>query len=122
MIKALVSKVYHDAEINKTETIKLQAFIVCIVSAICISLDEYFGDSHFTFDFLHQIGLHQSADIYANIVNDKLYSLACWVGVIVLFYGLVPLAIIKFVFKDKFSNYGLGIKGALKDYKIYAIK
>jgi membrane protease YdiL (CAAX protease family) len=121
MIKALVSKVYHDTEYNKTETIKLQAFIVCITSAVCISLDEYFGQANFTFDFLHQVGLHKIADAYANIVNDKLYALACWVGVIVLFYGLVPLAIIKFVFKDKFSNYGLGIKGALKDYKIYLL-
>lgn len=121
MIKTLVNKVYNDAENNKVETINFQAFIVCISAAICITLDEYFGKREFMFDFLHNIGLHNLADKYAEIVQDRLYDLTIWVGNIVVFYGIVPLLIIKFVFKDKFSNYGLGIKGAIKDYKIYLI-
>jgi len=57
MIETLVRKVYNDAENNKVETIKFQAFIVCISAAICITLDEYFGKRVFMFDFLHQNGL-----------------------------------------------------------------
>lgn len=121
MIKALISKVYNQTENNKVETIKFQAFIVCIASAVCISLDEYFGHADFTYGFLNTIGLTSIAEKYLLFTQDKLYALTCWVGVIVLFYGIVPLLIIKFIFKDKFLNYGLGIKGALSDYKIYLL-
>lgn len=121
MLKALISNVYYNTEKNKIETIKLQAFIVCISAAVCISLDEYFGHTNFAFSFLQNLGFNKLANSYALLMEDKLYALTYWVGIIVLFYGLVPLIIIKFVFKDKFSNYGLSIKGALKDYKIYLL-
>jgi hypothetical protein len=52
MIKTLVNKVYNDAEYNKVETSKFQAFIVCIIAAICITLVEYFGEREFMYDFL----------------------------------------------------------------------
>jgi uncharacterized protein len=121
MLKALISNVCYNTEKNKIETIKLQAFIVCISAAVCISLDEYFGHTDFAFSFLQNLGFNKLANSYALLMEDKLYALTYWVGIIVLFYGLVPLIIIKFVFKDKFSNYGLSIKGALKDYKIYLL-
>jgi membrane protease YdiL (CAAX protease family) len=121
MLNALVKNVYYNTEKNKIETIKLQAFIVCISAAVCISLDEYFGHTNFAFSFLQNLGFNKLANSYALLIEDKLYALTYWVGIIVLFYGLVPLIIIKFVFKDKFSNYGLSIKGALKDYKIYLL-
>lgn len=121
MLKALISNVYYNTEKNKIETIKLQAFIVCISTAVCISLDEYFGHTDFAFSFLQNLGFNKLANSYALLMEDKLYALTYWVSIIVLFYGLVPLIIIKFVFKDKFSNYGLSIKGALKDYKIYLL-
>ena len=121
MLKSLVKTVYSNTENNKIETIKLQAFIVCISAAVCISLDEYFGHTDFAFSFLQNLGFNKLANSYALLMEDKLYALTYWVGIIVLFYGIVPLIIIKFVFKDKFSNYGLSIKGALKDYKIYLL-
>ena len=52
MIKTLVNKVYNDTETNKVETIKFQAFIVCIIAAICITLVEYFVKREFMYDFL----------------------------------------------------------------------
>jgi len=121
VLKSLVKTVYSNTENNKIETIKLQAFIVCISAAVCISLDEYFGHTDFAFSFLQNLGFNKLANSYALLMEDKLYALTYWVGIIVLFYGIVPLIIIKFVFKDKFSNYGLSIKGALKDYKIYLL-
>ncbi|MEI7978854.1 MAG: CPBP family intramembrane glutamic endopeptidase [Bacteroidota bacterium] len=121
MLKSLVKTVYSNTENNKIETIKLQAFIVCISAAVCISLDEYFGHTDFAFSFLQNLGFNKLANSYALLMEDKLYALTYWVGIIILFYGIVPLIIIKFVFKDKFSNYGLSIKGALKDYKIYLL-
>ena len=121
MLKSLVKTVYSNTENNKIETVKLQAFIVCISAAVCISLDEYFGHTDFAFSFLKNLVFNKLANSYALLMEDKLYALTYWVGIIVLFYGIVPLIIIKFVFKDKFSNYGLSIKGALKDYKIYLL-
>jgi membrane protease YdiL (CAAX protease family) len=121
VLKSIVKTVYSNTENNKIETIKLQAFIVCISAAVCISLDEYFGHTDFAFSFLQNLGFNKLANSYALLMEDKLYALTYWVGIIVLFYGIVPLIIIKFVFKDKFSNYGLSIKGALKDYKIYLL-
>jgi membrane protease YdiL (CAAX protease family) len=121
VLKSLVKTVYSNTENNKIETVKLQAFIVCISAAVCISLDEYFGHTDFAFSFLQNLGFNKLANSYALLMEDKLYALTYWVGIIVLFYGIVPLIIIKFVFKDKFSNYGLSIKGALKDYKIYLL-
>jgi len=121
VLKSLVKTVYSNTENNKIETVKLQAFIVCISAAVCISLDEYFGHTDFAFSFLKNLVFNKLANSYALLMEDKLYALTYWVGIIVLFYGIVPLIIIKFVFKDKFSNYGLSIKGALKDYKIYLL-
>lgn len=119
MIKALIQKIYFEAENNKQETIKNQAFIVCIAAALCITFDEYFCKTPFTTDFLNNLGLVNAAQRYQVLMNDQLYHLAYWVFSIVVFYGLVPVFIILFVFKDKLSNYGLGLKGALKDKKIY---
>lgn len=120
MIKQLVKNVYNTAENNKQETIKAQAFIVCIASAVCISLDEYFGKTDFTLQFIQNLGFPEFAHTYHTFMADQLHALAYWVGIIVLFYAIVPMAVITFIFKDKLSNYGLSIKGALKDYKLYA--
>ncbi|MES2380807.1 MAG: CPBP family intramembrane glutamic endopeptidase [Bacteroidota bacterium] len=120
MIKQLIKTVYDKAENNKQEVIKAQAFIVCIAAAVCISLDEYFGKTEFTLQFIQGLGFQELAHKYHTFMADQLHALAYWVAVIVLFYAIVPIAIITFVFKDKLSNYGLSIKGALKDYKLYA--
>lgn len=54
---------------------------------------------------------------------DKLemYGSLLWCGSIILLYALIPMAIIKFGFKQKLSEYGLSISGLRRHWKPYAI-
>ncbi len=53
--------------------------------------------------------------------NAELYRLIYWAGNVIFFYVIPPFLLIKFVFKENFAAYGLSLKGAFKDYKVYAI-
>ena len=54
-----------------------------------------------------------------NNTHSDFYRLAYWVSTVIVFYLIPPFLLIKLVFKDSFSSYGLKLKGAFSDYKLY---
>ncbi len=99
--------------------------IVCLFTAVCLTLIHYFQETSFAFEFLRNIGADRIADRLEerlhHSVHAQLWRLAWWAGLIVFFYLLVPIAVIRFVFKEKLSEYGLRLRGAFKDIRIYIL-
>lgn len=99
--------------------------LICVTVAFSLSMIKYLGDYKFLLDFLQNIGLQSFSNWFEDLMtinkNAELYRLLYWAFNVIFFYVVPPFIIIKFVFKQSFSEYGLGLKGAFKDNKIYLI-
>lgn len=99
--------------------------LICVIVAFSLSVIKYFGDWQFALSCLKSTGFVSNAAFFENLMtinkNAQLYRLIYWVSVVIGFYCIPPFILIKWVFKEKFSTYGLSIKGAFKDYKIYLL-
>ena len=99
--------------------------LICITVAFSLTMIKYFGEYKFLLLFLRNIGIHHFSDSFENLMtlnpNSALYRLIYWASNVIFFYLIPPFILIKFVFKEKFSDYGLSLKGAFKDYRIYVI-
>ncbi|MGZ6539961.1 MAG: CPBP family glutamic-type intramembrane protease, partial [Bacteroidia bacterium] len=93
--------------------------------AFSLTMIKYLGEYKFLLLFLKNIGLTDFSNSFEDLMtinsNAALYRLIYWACNVIFFYVIPPFILIKFVFKEKFSDYGLSIKGAFKDYKIYVI-
>lgn len=81
-----------------------KVIVISVFSALCLTMNEYLPDliSHVHF-----------------CDNRQLSNLASWVLILFTFYFIVPVLLIKILFKEDISEYGLKWKGAFKDYWIY---
>ena len=127
MIKKIFTTAYSSAEseIKTQSKPDYKVILICITVAFSLTMIKYLGDFTFMLSFLRNIGLNTlSADFenYCTInKNAELYRLIYWVSTVIFFYLIPPFLLIKFVFKEKFSAYGLSMKGAFADYKIYVL-
>lgn len=111
---------------------------VAVISAISLVFIEYIGKVPGYLNliiFLKSIGVNGFADFLASHLispsyffsdfgmaeNYQLNKLAYWISIVVIFYLVIPVLIIKLVFREKLSNYGLRIGNIKKDYGIYII-
>ncbi|MBN8697420.1 MAG: CPBP family intramembrane metalloprotease [Bacteroidetes bacterium] len=127
MIKQLFKNTFHSSQshIHHPGKPDYKAMAILVVVALSLSLIKYLGDFKFAVTFLSQIGLNYTAlqledwcTIHPNAGFNRLFW---WVSNVIVFYLIPPFILIKFVFKDAFSAYGLSLKGAFKDYKLYLI-
>jgi uncharacterized protein len=102
--------------------------IIAIIACVSLSCIEYIGKNdgyYILINFFRGIGFWEIADrskfFIEHTVNQQLFSLGYWVFIIMFFYFLLPILIIKFVLKDKVSDYGLTVGNLFKDYKIYVL-
>ena len=89
--------------------------IIFFIVAFSLLFIEYFGKLSFLIESPNILSLH------TYFPNFELFNLAYWVGIIIIFYLIIPLLVIKLIFKDKLSEYGLSVKGIFKSYKIYLL-
>ncbi|MCW3082955.1 MAG: hypothetical protein JWP12_321 [Bacteroidetes bacterium] len=132
MIKRIFSTAYTSAE-NDSETYRLQkgtkpdykVMLICVTVAFSLTMIKYLGDVRFMLSFLQGTRFTNLAASFDNIMtvnkNAELYRLLYWVGTMIVFYFIVPVALIRFVFKQTLSDYGLRLKGAFKDYQLYVL-
>jgi membrane protease YdiL (CAAX protease family) len=103
----------------------IKVMAICITVSLALSVIYYFGNSKFFGSFLESAGLSDWAAKFRYFVKDseqaQLHRLAYWVSVIVVCYFILPFILIKFLFREKLSDYGLSPRGALKDYHVYAL-
>lgn len=97
--------------------------LVCIIVAFSLSMIKYLGDYKFLLSFLKSSGFNDFSASFEDLMtinpNAELYRLIYWASNVIFFYVIPPFILIRFVFKEPFAAYGLGLKGAFKDYKVY---
>lgn len=127
MIKKLISDTFFDSQkqIKNTSVPDFKTILICITVAFSLSVIKYFGEVKFTLSILQSLGFVSFANKFEHLTtfdsNAQLYRLIYWSGVVIIFYLLPPFILIKLVFKQNFSDYGLKLKGAFKDYKLYLL-
>ncbi|MGB0886473.1 MAG: CPBP family intramembrane glutamic endopeptidase [Vicingaceae bacterium] len=118
---------FKQVENEKYTTKNLDKKVLLILFTVIFSLVfiEYFGNFQFLISFLKSIGLSEFStfisSLQAHFPNARLFRLTYWVSILITFYFIIPLLIIKVFFKDKLSDYGLSPKGFFGNYKIYVI-
>ena len=132
MIKDLFINTYQSTEqeskteINKSgNSINFKIITVCVSTAIILTLNKYLGDTQFLKSFLLSVGFIKQANtldsLFITSSNALFNKLIYWAVVTIFFYVVPPFIIIKLIFKEKLSSFGLGIKEAFSDYKLYII-
>ncbi|MGQ0828748.1 MAG: CPBP family glutamic-type intramembrane protease [Bacteroidota bacterium] len=127
MIRNIINTAYHSAEtsVQKTSKPDYKVMWVCITVACCLSMIKYLGNWQFAVTFIQDLGFDSFAAYFENLMTireeTQLYRLIYWVSIVILFYCIPPFILLKWVFKEKFSEYGLSFKGAFIDYKVYLL-
>jgi uncharacterized protein len=127
MIKNILAATYDSAEqeIVKQTKPDYKVMLICITVAFSLTMIKYIGDVNFTLGLLHGTSSINFTKWFEDLMtinkNAQLYRLLYWVGIMIVFYFILPLLLIKLVFKQTLSDYGLRIKGAFKDYKLYVL-
>jgi membrane protease YdiL (CAAX protease family) len=127
MIRNIFTTAYSSAELEILKKSKpdYKAMTICVMVAFSLTLIKYLGDVKFMIGLLQGTSSVNFAAAFENLVtinrNAQLYRLLYWVSVMIVFYFIIPVIVIKFVFKQKLSDYGLRINGAFKDYKVYVL-
>jgi uncharacterized protein len=106
--------------------VDIRLIVISIVVCLSLVFIEYLGkDPGYVYlrDFLKWIGLNNLSGSFAALLEHsehrQLNALAYWVAVIAVCYLLLPMAVIRFVFREKISDYGIRRGNLLKDYKLY---
>jgi membrane protease YdiL (CAAX protease family) len=118
---------FNEVESQKTENTGFDKKVFTILLTVVLSLVfiEYFGNFQFLISSLKSIGLSGLSKtlngIQSYFPNVRLFQLTYWVSVLITFYLIIPLFIIKVFLKDKLSDYGLLPKGFFGNYKTYIV-
>jgi membrane protease YdiL (CAAX protease family) len=112
-----------EAESRKEEKPDFKVMLVCITVAFSLTMIKYLGDVRFVIGFLQKSSFTTLSSAYEDLMtinkNAQLYRLLYWVIVMIFFYFILPAALIRFVFRQRLSDYGLKLAGAFRDYKLY---
>ena len=105
-----------------------KALVVCVVVAVNLTLLNYYGMSDrsgWLVDALSKLGFDTAAVKLSEALtfgpNARLYALFYWVSSCVLLYFVVPACVVRFIFRQRLTEYGLGIRGALRHYYVYIV-
>ncbi|MBY0486047.1 MAG: CPBP family intramembrane metalloprotease [Flavobacteriaceae bacterium] len=132
MIKEIFTTTFHETESasenfhasENSRKFDLKVVIVCITVSISLLLINYCGSFENSVNLVRFINPKN-----ANAVNKffyegqfaQLFRLTHWNLVLTIGYLLIPIFIIKIIFKEPLKNYGLTFKNAFKDYKVFLI-
>jgi membrane protease YdiL (CAAX protease family) len=117
---------HNSNELNKKFDFK--ALYIIVIACLSLIFIEYIGIypgyenliKFFNFTGLKSLGLKLEY-LITKSQDQRIYSLEYWVLIIFIFYFVLPALAIKFLLKDKLSNYGITGGKFYKDYKIYIV-
>jgi uncharacterized protein len=127
MIKRIFTAAYNEAEADKQHdlsSVDHKAIIILLTSAFCMSMLKYFGEYDFLRVALIDLGGSSVVSSLDGLIVSKasnLGSLCYWVFSVLLFYFVIPAVIIKFIFRQSLSQYGLTGRSLFSDLKVYAL-
>jgi membrane protease YdiL (CAAX protease family) len=96
--------------------------VIFLWTAIGLTVIKYWGDPVFFSGVLENCGMKKfSGDLvmWVNKGNSSLRHLGWWAGILVTVYLIIPVLIVKFIFRENLSDYGLKWKGAFKNWELY---
>lgn len=132
----IINAVYRRTEEESAEykslrgngTYDKRVFAVAVMAAVSLVFIEYVGKTPgyiMLVDFSNSIGLSDFSSFLLNHLeqtgNIQLNRLAFWISIVLLFYLALPIAVIKLVFRENLSDYGLCFGSLKKDYGVYLI-
>lgn len=118
---------YYQIEAEKISTKQSDKKVIIVLLIVTLSLVfiQYFGSLNFLIEALNNLHLNKLSTKIAELghffPNNRLFHLSYWVFILIMFYFVIPVIVIKLFFGDKIGNYGLSPKGMLKSYKIYLL-
>ena len=86
-----------------------RAALALIYAAIGLSCIFYLGSAQKLIDILQRTPFAEYGELFLSTENN-LPALTFWVAIVVLFYFAIPALIVKFVWRQKLSDYGLNLK------------
>jgi membrane protease YdiL (CAAX protease family) len=110
----------------KGSKVDLRVIVITVVVSLCLVFVEYIGKHPgyaLSRDFLLWLGMENAAERFSAWMEThpdrQLHQLMYWVGVIAVCYLIIPLIVVKSVFREKISIYGIRKGSLMKDYKLY---
>lgn len=97
---------------------------VFVTAAVCLTLLEYFGRAHRAPSVvagLRFLGFDEAAALVKRAMGDQLGRLTYRAVAVFACYFVVPVVVVKGWFRERLADYGLGLRGALKDGWIYVL-
>lgn len=125
--KTEVESIEYNTTVSKNK-VDRKIIWVTVISAISLVFIEYIGKAP---GYLNLIGFLKSIDIsgFSDFLtehlektgNIQLNRLAYWICIVVIFYLVIPILVIKLVLREKLCDYGLRFGNLKKDYRIYLV-
>lgn len=94
--------------------------VILVWTALALTIIRYYGNPLFVAEVLGECGFPGAEAELRAWERPALHHLGWWVGVLVLCYLVVPALIVRFIFREKISAYGLHLRGAFRDWWLYA--
>jgi membrane protease YdiL (CAAX protease family) len=96
-----------------------KAIFALVYTAIGLSCTFYLKNQESFAAFLHGTLFESFGNFVANPLDNNLPSLSYWVVVVCFFYVVPPMLAIKFLFKERLTEYGLGFGIEKGFWKLY---
>ena len=108
---------------NNLTSIDYKIITICVIVALSLTGTHYFGDYRFLVSVLRDLNLHQLSQQFDVVMNThpnaQLFKLLYWANITILFFFVIPAIFILCVFKEKLTDYGLGLSKGFNNYSIY---
>lgn len=99
--------------------------LVCIVTALVLTGSYYFSDYRYLVSLLQGLGLTDWAKQFRHAMtlhaDAGFYQPIYWASVVIICYLVLPAICIKWIFRERFSDYGVAFEGSLKYYRLYLL-
>jgi membrane protease YdiL (CAAX protease family) len=110
---------------SKNAYVDRNIIFILVYIALGLSIVKYYGSTTaFLPTFAHaENGTFGSwyCNFFFGSKNSAFYTKIWWITTIVLFYLVIPILIVKCVFKKNLSEFGISFRGIYNDYPLYII-
>jgi membrane protease YdiL (CAAX protease family) len=108
------------------EAIDVKSAVVLVTAAVCLTLQNFTQSIYSLADVAeHLIGLadeptaSRSKEYLLSYALSPIYRWGWWGAITTLTYFVIPALVVKFVFRERLSDYGLKVRGIFKAWPLY---
>jgi membrane protease YdiL (CAAX protease family) len=105
-----------------------KVIIILVVAALCLTLQRYVGKGDMNEPIgrlLRHLEFDQAAAFMFDMARDppelQLDRLTWWVCIGLIANVVIPMAVIRLIFRERLRDYGLKLRGAFADSWVYAV-